>query len=117
MIPEQVNEMYKKEAMSSMALARNVGTKLNELIDAVNEFQSARDNKYLEQDGKIQKAIIYMKNNLKNTINDLLQIMRQNGELGEVVADSIFGEFNNIKNATDDLIHPENFGAIGNRNF
>lgn len=116
MLPEKSTEMFKKEAMSSMELVRRVGIKLNEVIKVVNEFTTARDNKYQEQDGKIQKAIIYMKHNIKNTLAELIRIMRSNGELSEVISEAVFEGFEYVKNATDDIVRPENFGAIGNRN-
>lgn len=116
MIPEKVKELYKDEASSAIDLMRNVARKINEVIDEVNEFQSLRDNKYQEQDGKINKAIIYMKNNLKNTILDLFKVMKLNGELSEVVADSLFEEFDIIKKTTENIVRPESFGALGNRN-
>lgn len=116
MITEKVKELYKDEASSAIDLMRNVARKINEVIDEVNEFQSLRDNKYQEQDGKINKAIIYMKNNLKNTILDLFKVMKLNGELSEVVADSLFEEFDIIKKTTENIVRPESFGALGNRN-
>lgn len=117
MTPEKVTELYKEEAISSIALARDMGKKLNEVIDLVNEFQSQRDNKYQEQDGKIQKAIIYLKHNLKNTMLDLINIMKNNGELSETITNAVFEEFEKIKDTTADIVRPEHFGAVGNRNY
>lgn len=89
MLPDITDKMYKNEAISSISLAKLVGEKINEIICYLNEFESIRDAKYLEQDGKIQKAIIFIKDNLENTCRDLLEIMKNNGELGTLIEDSI----------------------------
>ena len=85
LFPDANSKMFKDEAISSLALAREVGTKLNEVIDMINQLNEIRDNKYQEQDGKIQKAIIYLKDNIKNTMHDLLETMKTNGELADVL--------------------------------
>ena len=116
MIPEKVKELYKDEASSTIDLMREVAVKINEIIEEVNKIESKRDNKHQEQDGKINKAIIYMKNNLKNTILDLFNIMKMNGELSEVVTEAIFEEFDTLKKLNENIVRPESFGAVANRN-
>ena len=71
-LSEHTNNLYKKEAGSAIALARDVAKKLNEVILAFNELAKNKWEKIHEQDGKIRKAILYMKDNLLNTINTLL---------------------------------------------
>lgn len=73
-LSEHTNNLYKKEAGSSIALARDVAKKVNELVDAFNNLNTYELEKVHEQDGKIRKAILYMKDNLLNTINDLLNL-------------------------------------------
>lgn len=69
---EHYANIYKLEGTSTMALIREQVDKLNELIDSFNELSKEKWEKIHEQDGKIHKAIIYMKDNLLNSINDLL---------------------------------------------
>lgn len=71
---EHANNLYKQEARSTIALAKEVAEKLNELIDSFNELAKNKWEKIHEQDGKIRGAILYMKDNLLNTINDLLDL-------------------------------------------
>lgn len=71
-LSEHYANIYKLEGLSSMALIREQVAKLNELIDAFNSLSTEKWEKIHEQDGKIRKAIIYMKDNLLNSINDLL---------------------------------------------
>lgn len=74
MLSEHTNNLYKEEAGSSIALARDVADKLNEVIDSFNLLATEKWEKIHEQDGKIRKAILYMKDELLNTINKLLDI-------------------------------------------
>jgi len=114
MIPEHINELFKNEAVSSISLVREMGERLNEVIDMVNEYKTMRDNKYQEQDGKIDKTIIYLKHNLKNTLMDLLEIMKYNGEIDEIInkiiTESIVDEVSILKNS---VINVKSFGVFG----
>lgn len=73
-LSEHTNNLYKKEAGSSLGLARDVAEKLNELINAFNELGKSKWEKIHELEGTIRKAILYMKDNLLNTINQLLEL-------------------------------------------
>lgn len=78
-LPENTNRLYKEEAISSIALTREIADKINELIDAYNEL-SKTDLKWKQsQEGAIRKGILYMKDNLVNTINELWKILEKNG--------------------------------------
>lgn len=74
LLPEQTNQLYKKEAISSISLTKEVADKINELVDAFNNIIKYDLEKIHEQDGKINKAILYMKDELVNAIQDLLDI-------------------------------------------
>lgn len=69
---EHTNNLYKLEAKSSLNLAKEVAAKLNEVISAFNQLAKEKWEKIHEQDGKIRAGILYMKDNLLNTINSLL---------------------------------------------
>ena len=71
-LPAQTNTLYEKEASSAIGLAHEVADKINELVEAYNHFADT-DLKWKQtQEGTIRKAIVYIKDNLYNTINDLL---------------------------------------------
>lgn len=71
-LSEKTNNLYKQEASSSISLAIDMAKKLNEVITSFNELAKEKWEKIHEQDGKIRKAIIYMKDNLQLTIDGLL---------------------------------------------
>lgn len=73
-LPEQTNELYEKEAISSISLTRDIAEKVNELVDACNELSETNLSKVQEQDGTIRKAVLFMKDNLMNSLNDLLEL-------------------------------------------
>lgn len=74
LLAEQSNILYQHEAISSIALTKDIANKINELIDAYNQLSETDLNWKREQEGTIRKAIIYIKDNLVNTLDDLMQI-------------------------------------------
>lgn len=82
-LPEHTNNLYKNEAISSISLTKEVADKINELVDRYNELSTWNYEKHQEQDGKIRKGIIYMKDNLINTLNDLMELLLKNGFIDE----------------------------------
>lgn len=86
LLPIQTKDLYAKEAVSSISLAHEVTDKINEIVDYLNAHEDITSEKILEQDGKIRKGIIYMKDNLANTIHDLLELMKANGEVDDLIA-------------------------------
>lgn len=79
MLPEHINSLYRKEASSSISLTREVANKINELVDAYNELSKSNLEKIHEQDGTIRKGILYMKDNLINTLNDMMEQLLESG--------------------------------------
>lgn len=79
MLPEHTNNLYKNEAISSISLTKDVASKINELVDAYNELSKVNYEKIQEQDGKIRKGILYMKDNLINTLDDLMNQLKMSG--------------------------------------
>lgn len=74
MLPEHTNSLYEKEAISSISLTKDVAEKINELVDAYNEFYET-DLKWKQtQEGKISKGVLFMKDNLHNSLRELLRI-------------------------------------------
>lgn len=108
-LPEHTNRLYKNEAISSISLTKEVASKINELVDAYNELNKGNLAKIQEQDGKIRKGILYMKDNLINTLNDLLENMKASGEIDELVKDVIEG----IGKKLNDVIYiNKSFGSL-----
>lgn len=116
MIPKLTEQLYEREARSSIALTKVGADKINEVIDAVNNLYKERLTKYQEQDGKIQGAILYMKDNIANSIYNLLEIMKSNGELFNVVSEACENQVSVNSKAINNItkfVTPEMFGAKG----
>ena len=79
MLPEHTNTLYEKEAVSSISLTREVASKINELVDAYNTFAKTDLEWKQTQEGTIRKGVLYMKDNLLNTLHDLLELYVTNG--------------------------------------
>ena len=94
MLPEHTLKLYHNEAMSSMDLTKNVADKINELIDTYNQFANDDTIWKQEQDGRVHKAILYMKDNLLNSLHDLMVQLRDSG----FIDDRILYHFATIKN-------------------
>lgn len=108
LLPENTNRLYREEAVSSIALTRNVAEKINEIINALNEFSSDDIAWKQEQNGRINKAILYMKDNLVNTLNDLLKIY-DNDIIKNILVEVYGAEVQNLKV----FATPQMFGAVG----
>lgn len=113
MLPEQTNQLYKNEAASSIALTRDVAKKINELVDAYNELSKGNLAKEQEQDGRIRKGILYMKDNLINTIHDMFQLLHKSGDLDGIVTDALNNDITKIKNKTIGFVSVMEYGAKG----
>ena len=100
MLPEHTNGLYKSEAISSISLTREVANKINELVDAYNEFAKTDLEWKQEQDGRTRKAVIYMKDNLINSLNELLESLINEG----FVDDRILKNLTTLSNRIDNLL-------------
>ena len=78
-LPEHTNTLYQKEAMSSISLTRDVADKINELVDAYNQLSTLDLQWKQEQEGTIRKAVVYIKDNLINTLHELVEILENDG--------------------------------------
>lgn len=107
-LPEHTNKLYKEEAISSIGLTREIASKINELIDAYNNL-SETDLKWKQtQEGIIRKGVLFMKDNLINSLNELLEIYEGDSIKNHI--ESILGtEFEHIKF----FVTPQMFGAKG----
>lgn len=72
-LPEHTNTLYKEEASSSIGLTRDIADKINELVNAFNEISEGDLAWKQTQEGIIRKGVLYMKDNLINTLFELLK--------------------------------------------
>ena len=113
-LPEHLNKLYIDEASSSIGLAREVAVKINELIDAYNKLSKTDLEWKQTEEGKINKAIIFMKDNLLNSIKELFDLLNDSGEFDSVLTDSVLSDYNLVKNRTEGIVSVAEFGAVGN---
>lgn len=99
MLPEHTNTLYKNEAISSISLTKEVAEKINEIVDALNTL-SAEDLVWKQtQEGKIRKGVLYMKDNLLNSLNDLMVTLRDSGFIDDRIefhCDTLKTQLNNL---------------------
>lgn len=106
MLPEHTNTLYEKEAVSSISLTKEVAAKINELVDAYNSFSKVDHEWKQTQEGTIRKGIVYMKDNLINTLHDLLELYKNDGTFNALITDT----FSSLLSV---YVTPEMFGAVG----
>lgn len=108
-LPENTNELYKNEAISSIGLTRDVADKINEIVDAFNSL-NADDLKWKQtQEGIIHKGILYMKDNLVNSLHDLLKLYDDDVTRRTML--EMYGEELELLKV---IVTPQMFGAAGN---
>ena len=96
MLPEHTNSLYDKEAISSIGLTRDIAGKINELIDAYNEL-SRMDLEWKQtQEGTIRKGVLFMKDNLLNSLNDLMGLLLESGFIDDRIKYHSVGLTNEI---------------------
>lgn len=79
MLPEHFNELFKNEAISSISLTRDVVEKINELVNAYNELIQQDVQWKQTVEGKVNAGVVYMKDNLLNSLNNLMVVLRDSG--------------------------------------
>ena len=111
MLPEHTNSLYKSEASSSIALTKDVAAKINELVDAYNNLYET-DLKWKQtQEGIIRKGVLFMKDNLINSLYDLLKIY-DNDSIRNVMLETYGAELQNLSKLKV-FVTPQMFGAKG----
>lgn len=113
LLPENTNELYKNEAISSIYLTKEVAEKINDLVDAYNEVAACNLEKHQELEGYIRKGVIFMKDNLVNSLHDLFKLLQDSGELDNIITEALFEGFNRLKYRTDSYVSVMEFGAAG----
>lgn len=91
-----------------------------DLQKEIHELCETSNAKFLFYDGKVAELCTYIKNNLSNALQCLLQDMKHAGELNEIITDSVLNHYkelefdvNELKNKTIGIVTPQMFGACG----
>ena len=92
-LPEHYNELYTKEAISSISLTRDIADKINELVDIYNSLDAGDLAWKQEIEGTVRKAVVFMKDNLLNSLNGIMVTFRDSG----FIDDRIKYHCNNLK--------------------
>ena len=71
---------------------------INQLKREVKKLMKNTEAKLLCQDKKIAETMVYIKNNLSNSIRTLLDSMLESGELDEIITDTVLDSINNKLN-------------------
>lgn len=113
-LPEVTEDLFITEAKSSIALSKEVANKINELVGAYNELIETRYDILNEHTSTIRQGIVYMKDNLANTIQELFTKMNGSGEIQNIL-DSIFTSthIDSLNVLKEQAINVLEFGAIG----
>lgn len=113
LLPEQSNELYKKEAFSSIYLTKEVAEKINELVDAYNTLNKGILAKEQEQDGRIAKGVLFMKDNLLNSLHDLFELFKNSGDLSSLITSTMLENDAKMMSTLGTIVNVKNFGAKG----
>lgn len=106
-LPEHTNTLYEREAISSISLTKEVADKINELVDGYNELSQLDLEWKQTQEGTIRKAVVYMKDNLLNSLNDLMVVLRDSGFIDDRIefhCDNLKEDINNITGRLNNLL-------------
>lgn len=112
-LPEHINHLYMNEASSSIGLTREVADKINELVDALNKLNKDDLEWKQVQEGTIRKGVIFMKDNLINSINELFKLLYESGELDDIITRATLEELALLQKTTAGITNVKSFGAIG----
>ncbi len=79
----------------------------------VKQLMETTTAKLLCQDKKIAELCVYVKDNLSNTIRDLLDTMKETGEVNDIITGAISDEIELLQDKLDGVYSVEEFGAVG----
>lgn len=95
----------------------NKNTKYDVLIAQLQrEVKEITENcakEHLLYEKKLNEMCVYVKENLSNTIRELLDTMLSSGELDDIITETIANAINGLEDKTADFITVKAFGAVG----
>ena len=86
---------------------------LRQILNEVEELIDSTEAKLLSQNGKIAELVVYIKNNLSNSIRDLVDTMKATGELDNIITSAISNKMAFLEDTVFPLGHIKRYGAIG----
>lgn len=113
MLPEHTNRLYENEAISSISLTRDVADKINELVDAYNKLSEKDIIWKQEQEGRIRKGVVFMKDNLINSLHDLFELYLSNNDISKLVTNTMLNNDAKMLATLGTIVNVKNFGAVG----
>lgn len=84
-LPEHTSKLYEIEAMSSISLSKEVADKINEIIEYLNTFENLDLEWKQDIEGRIAKGVVFMKDNLINSLHELLEILKASGYIDDKI--------------------------------
>jgi hypothetical protein len=117
-LPENTNKLYKEEAISSIGLTRDVADKVNEIVDIVNTLSTTDLEWKQTQEGIIRKGVLYMKDNLVNSLNDLMELLKRSGFIDDRIeyhCNVLKAQLNNLINKMPDGVEKVDVEVIDAR--
>ena len=112
MLPDHTNSLYENEAISSIALTKEVGDKINELVDAYNDLYGVDLKWKQEVEGKVHKGVIFMKDNLLNSLHELFELFEKDDTFNRIYGSKLSEAAEGVRNLTTHIT-PEMFGCVG----
>ncbi len=111
-LSDHTNKLYTKEAISSISLTRDIADKINELVDAYNHINDTDLVWKHEIEGKVEKGVLFMKDNLINSIHDLFEVLEGSDTFVHLYGEKL-GEIADLLSKISTYYTPEMFGAAG----
>lgn len=84
-----------------------------ELQRQICELMNTTTAKMLVFEGKLSELCKYIKDNLSNTLREMLSDMKHTGELDELITSTINSNLADLMRKTEDVVTPKMFGAVG----
>lgn len=87
---------------------------IKKLKNEVERLMETTTATLLKQDGKIASLCLYIKDNLSNSIKDLVSSMKLSGEFDKIITESVLSKLDNVDRNTKHIVSVKTFGAVGN---
>lgn len=84
-LPYHTNTLIDKEVSSTLFLIKDIALKLNEIVDSVNDVSDNNLEAIQEQNNTIHKGILFIKDNLLNTLSDYVGHLEATGYVDDRV--------------------------------
>lgn len=79
----------------------SVEVMLLKVLREIKELSESTTARLLVQDGKIAEACVYIKDNLSNSIRELLDTLQNSGELDDIITKAVLGEIDILQSQVE----------------